>query len=241
MTYCAFVVCALLDDWSSIDLPRALSYIHRCRVASLPPSFAFAADVDITVVRGRIRADATRRSARWANLLRTRSATPHPNCARSTARRVARDGALAGTDADAGRARGRLCGAHKQAAGRVLRFLVQCRALRTSHPSHPPTSFFVYLNPLYMCVVGFRRLSAQASCSMRMRSARFLRNVSSSLVGSARRQENTPVSKQASVLCTLAYLCVVCNTKTRTIRICQSRLRRSYRRTRSGSFSRWTH
>jgi len=31
MTYCAFVVCALLDDWSCIDLPRALSYIHRCR------------------------------------------------------------------------------------------------------------------------------------------------------------------------------------------------------------------
>jgi len=31
MTYCAFVVCALLDDWSCIDLPRALSYIQRCR------------------------------------------------------------------------------------------------------------------------------------------------------------------------------------------------------------------
>ncbi|KAF8494461.1 terpenoid cyclases/protein prenyltransferase alpha-alpha toroid, partial [Russula emetica] len=31
MTYCAFVVCALLEDWSCIDLPRALSYIHRCR------------------------------------------------------------------------------------------------------------------------------------------------------------------------------------------------------------------
>jgi len=32
MTYCAFVVCALLGDWSCIDLPRALSYIHCCRV-----------------------------------------------------------------------------------------------------------------------------------------------------------------------------------------------------------------
>lgn len=31
MTYCAFVVCALLGDWSCIDLPRAISYIHRCR------------------------------------------------------------------------------------------------------------------------------------------------------------------------------------------------------------------
>jgi hypothetical protein len=38
MTYCAFVVCALLDNWSCIDLPRALSYIHRCRVRLfLPP------------------------------------------------------------------------------------------------------------------------------------------------------------------------------------------------------------
>jgi Prenyltransferase and squalene oxidase repeat len=37
MTYCAFVVCALLDDWSCIDLPRALSYIQRCRVRRLCP------------------------------------------------------------------------------------------------------------------------------------------------------------------------------------------------------------
>lgn len=36
MTYCAFVVCALLGDWSCIDVPRALSYIHRCRVRGLP-------------------------------------------------------------------------------------------------------------------------------------------------------------------------------------------------------------
>jgi geranylgeranyl transferase type-1 subunit beta len=36
MTYCAFVICALLDDWSCIDLPRALSYIHRCRVRVSP-------------------------------------------------------------------------------------------------------------------------------------------------------------------------------------------------------------
>ena len=36
--YCAFMICALLDDWSCIDLPRALSYIQRCRVrVSLPP------------------------------------------------------------------------------------------------------------------------------------------------------------------------------------------------------------
>lgn len=163
MTYCAFVVCALLDDWSSIDLPRALSYIHRCRVASLPPSFAFAADVDITVVRGRIRADATRRSARWTNLLRTRSATPHPNCARSTARRVARDGALASPDADAGRARGRLCGAHEQASRRVLRLLVQRRALRTS--PHPILYSFTYFESF----VDYRRgRAARCPCARRL-------------------------------------------------------------------------
>jgi len=32
MSYCAFAICALLVDWSCIDLPRALSYIQRCRV-----------------------------------------------------------------------------------------------------------------------------------------------------------------------------------------------------------------
>ena len=40
MTYCAFVVCALLGDWSSIDLLRAPSNIQRCRVrVSIPSSF----------------------------------------------------------------------------------------------------------------------------------------------------------------------------------------------------------
>ena len=48
MTYCAFVVCALLDDWSCIDLPRALSYIQRCRVrvslTRVPPSLHISQD-----------------------------------------------------------------------------------------------------------------------------------------------------------------------------------------------------
>ena len=39
MTYCAFVFYALLGDWSCIDLPRALSYIQRCRVHVSIPSF----------------------------------------------------------------------------------------------------------------------------------------------------------------------------------------------------------
>ncbi|KAI0299525.1 terpenoid cyclases/protein prenyltransferase alpha-alpha toroid [Russula brevipes] len=45
MTYCAFAICALLGDWSCIDLPRALSYIQRCRtrVARRPTYCALAA------------------------------------------------------------------------------------------------------------------------------------------------------------------------------------------------------
>ncbi|PIL35158.1 hypothetical protein GSI_02947 [Ganoderma sinense ZZ0214-1] len=30
MTYCAFVISSLLDDWSGMDLDRALAYIHKC-------------------------------------------------------------------------------------------------------------------------------------------------------------------------------------------------------------------
>ncbi|KAH9955382.1 hypothetical protein BGW80DRAFT_1467116 [Lactifluus volemus] len=37
MTYCAFLVCALVDNWSCINLPRAFSYIQRYRVRSLSP------------------------------------------------------------------------------------------------------------------------------------------------------------------------------------------------------------
>ena len=39
MTYCAFVICSLLDDWSGMDLDRALAYIHKCYV-SYPQIFA---------------------------------------------------------------------------------------------------------------------------------------------------------------------------------------------------------
>ncbi|THH17268.1 hypothetical protein EW146_g3509 [Bondarzewia mesenterica] len=31
MSYCAFVICTLLDDWSSVDVERALAFISRCR------------------------------------------------------------------------------------------------------------------------------------------------------------------------------------------------------------------
>jgi geranylgeranyl transferase type-1 subunit beta len=32
MCYCAFVVCSLLNDWSGMDVDRAVAYIKRCRV-----------------------------------------------------------------------------------------------------------------------------------------------------------------------------------------------------------------
>ncbi|KAG8771599.1 hypothetical protein FRC15_003327, partial [Serendipita sp. 397] len=31
MTYCAFAICALLDDWTPIRLPSALAFIQSCR------------------------------------------------------------------------------------------------------------------------------------------------------------------------------------------------------------------
>ncbi|KAI0060411.1 terpenoid cyclases/Protein prenyltransferase [Artomyces pyxidatus] len=31
MTYCAFAISALLNDWSGIDAPRAFAYLRRCR------------------------------------------------------------------------------------------------------------------------------------------------------------------------------------------------------------------
>lgn len=36
-TYCAFVICSLLDDWSGMDLDRAIAFIQRCSVGPSPP------------------------------------------------------------------------------------------------------------------------------------------------------------------------------------------------------------
>lgn len=104
MTYCAFVLCALLEDWSCINLPRALSYIHRCRVR-VPPfspllSFPTLMHEKTTDVRRRIRTNAGGRITWRTDVLRPRGVTPRPGrprmCASgaSTARRVARDGTL---------------------------------------------------------------------------------------------------------------------------------------------------
>jgi len=31
LTYCAFVICALLNDWSGVDVEKALGFVRRCR------------------------------------------------------------------------------------------------------------------------------------------------------------------------------------------------------------------
>jgi geranylgeranyl transferase type-1 subunit beta len=40
LSYCAFVVCALLDDWDGVDVDRAVEFVHRCRVCWLISSIA---------------------------------------------------------------------------------------------------------------------------------------------------------------------------------------------------------
>jgi geranylgeranyl transferase type-1 subunit beta len=37
LTYCAFVVCTLLNDWSGINVEKALEFARRCRVNTLLP------------------------------------------------------------------------------------------------------------------------------------------------------------------------------------------------------------
>lgn len=32
-TYCAFVICHLLDAWEAIDVPKSLTFIEQCRVS----------------------------------------------------------------------------------------------------------------------------------------------------------------------------------------------------------------
>lgn len=37
LTYCAFVVCTLLNDWSGVNVEKALEFVRRCRVSALLP------------------------------------------------------------------------------------------------------------------------------------------------------------------------------------------------------------
>jgi geranylgeranyl transferase type-1 subunit beta len=34
LTYCAFVICTLLNDWSGVNVEKALEFVRRCRVSA---------------------------------------------------------------------------------------------------------------------------------------------------------------------------------------------------------------
>ena len=34
LTYCAFVICALLNDWSGVNVEKALEFVRGCRVST---------------------------------------------------------------------------------------------------------------------------------------------------------------------------------------------------------------
>lgn len=44
--YCAFAISSMLNDWSGVDLPRSLTYIHNCAVSQHFPPHAFAVTSD---------------------------------------------------------------------------------------------------------------------------------------------------------------------------------------------------
>ena len=54
LVYCAFVISALLDDWSAIDVPRAVAFVKRSRVrhAILPHSTRCAYDSFFRLMKG---------------------------------------------------------------------------------------------------------------------------------------------------------------------------------------------
>lgn len=37
LTYCAFVICTLLNDWSGVNVEKALEFVRRCRVNTVLP------------------------------------------------------------------------------------------------------------------------------------------------------------------------------------------------------------
>jgi hypothetical protein len=143
MTYCAFIICALLDHWTCIDLPCAISYIYRCRMRTPPPLPIDSARVVQTYEGGYGQTP-------HGESLRCRSVPPRTSArtATSTARQMARNGTMARADA----AQGWFCGTHVQAARRVLRVLVRHRAL------------FLYASPFYRLVDPQRGRIARCTC-----------------------------------------------------------------------------
>jgi len=41
LTYCAFVICTLLNDWSGVNVEKALEFVRRCRVSAPVPRFFY--------------------------------------------------------------------------------------------------------------------------------------------------------------------------------------------------------
>ncbi|KAH9954015.1 terpenoid cyclases/protein prenyltransferase alpha-alpha toroid, partial [Lactifluus volemus] len=135
MTYCAFVVCALLNNWSCIDLPRALSYIQRYRtyeggygqtpLCESLGGLMYCALASMHLVPAEHLCD-------FAGASTTHQVAR--DCAMVAAHAITTDA----TDADGGKTGWRLCGADEQTGGCVLWVLVRCRSCRMSLPFSIP-------------------------------------------------------------------------------------------------------
>ena len=64
MTYCAFAICSMLDDWSAINLDKAVRFITSCRASALLRLFTSHNDGKLGI-RRRIWPRAAQRSAWW--------------------------------------------------------------------------------------------------------------------------------------------------------------------------------
>ena len=63
LTYCAFVICTLLNDWSGLNVEKALEFVKGCRVSS--PCRIFRLRLLVLDVRRWLRCRAGMRSARF--------------------------------------------------------------------------------------------------------------------------------------------------------------------------------
>ena len=212
MTYCAFVVCALLDDWSCIDLARARSYIHRCRVRS-PPS-SLCPDFDLLKTYeggyGQTPNGESLGGPTYCALAALYLVPPPPPPAehaqqqqllqpaewRATVRWLLQMQTQTQTQAVA-ELGGGFAGRTNKLPDACYGFW--CGAALSVRPVRPikvftrktknalPSSTLIYISWLPS------RSSVRAICSTHMRLVRFLRGVSLSLAGSARRRANTQV------------------------------------------------
>jgi geranylgeranyl transferase type-1 subunit beta len=213
MTYCAFAVCALLGDWSCIDLPRALSYIQRCRVR-----VPYLSPTPFRLYQTRVYKNPQTYEGGYAQTPLGESLGGPTYCALAALHLVPADHACAPQ-------------AHLQRAEwhATVRWLVhmQAEALasvggggfagRTNKLADACYGFWcgaaLAVRPSLSCGLlceilisgshgaptwhsGFLQIRSLVleNCSMRTRSARFLRSASTNLVGSAKHRANIPVS-----------------------------------------------